>query len=242
MACLQLGIDLVYVYAPRGAAQAIKCYSPDLIVVPGRGDGFAAEEVPQVLELAQKVDAVLVGPGLGSAPEARAFAAGLLVGLCGTDKKIVVDADALVVFGEKWEQCRTAKALLTPHRGEARHLSGGTELPTDLSQLKTTLQQLIQDTSLTILLKGPLDYIASSGRVHMNRTGVPEMAVGGTGDVLAGVCVGLASLTDDLHRIARAAAYLSGKAGEAAVHTYGNRIRASDVVAMLRSVLREIAE
>lgn len=65
MAALGAGADLVYVAAPKNAADAIKATSPDLIVKSLEGDYLALNHLDEILELVENVDAVLIGPGSG---------------------------------------------------------------------------------------------------------------------------------------------------------------------------------
>ena len=74
---------------------------------------------------------------------------------------------------------------------------------------------------------------------RVNRTGCPEMAVGGTGDVLAGLVGAFAALNQDLFLAACAGAYLNGKLGEYAVEKNGPCIKATDLVFVLREYYKK---
>jgi NAD(P)H-hydrate repair Nnr-like enzyme with NAD(P)H-hydrate dehydratase domain len=73
-----------------------------------------------------------------------------------------------------------------------------------------------------ILLKGSVDVIADpDGQFKLNRTGVPAMTVGGTGDVLTGIVAALLAIDEPAFRAAAAAAFISGVAGEMAFDERG---------------------
>ncbi len=102
-----------------------------------------------------------------------------------------------------------------------------------------------------ILAKGPADLIVSPG-VHSlmdhisvpldgkkvirrtNMTGVPEMSVGGTGDVLAGLCSGLMACGASGFDSACISAYVNGRAGEASHAELGRSLSASSLLKHLR--------
>ena len=69
MAALQMGIDLVYVFAPKSVADVIRTYSPNLIVRSGKQDNICEKDLPEIQDLIEKVDAVVIGPGLGTDPD-----------------------------------------------------------------------------------------------------------------------------------------------------------------------------
>ena len=63
MAAIGAGADLVYVATPEKSAEAIKSTSPDLIVKSLEGDKLSLKHSEEILEMADNVDAVLIGPG-----------------------------------------------------------------------------------------------------------------------------------------------------------------------------------
>lgn len=111
--------------------------------------------------------------------------------------------------------------------------------------------KLALTTRAVILAKGPTDLIISSGghslKDHIsfsldgkkvlrriNTTGVPEMSVGGTGDVLAGLCSGLMACGMGGFDAACVSAYVNGTAGEAARAELGRSLSASSLLRYLR--------
>src|SRR5690349_3218658 len=126
---LRCGAGLVEIAVPRVILHTALSITPELI---GLGLGKAAGK-DQLLEAAEKADAVVIGPGLGQTPEAAARLT-RLVRLA--DKPMVVDADGLNLLSKekRWPKYFRARAVLTPHPGEMKRLGrliGRTEVPTD---------------------------------------------------------------------------------------------------------------
>ena len=81
--------------------------------------------------------------------------------------------------------------------------------------LKPNRENLISyanDNNVTILLKGEIDMISNGLFYKENFTGHPRMAVGGTGDMLAGMCGGLIARGLLPFEAARLSAYVIGLA------------------------------
>ncbi len=218
LAALAGGADLVYLYTPQPVAR--HRFSPEVIVTPLEGDILEERHVDMLVEAAGRADAIVVGPGVGLARETFAAVAELLVKLAKLDKPVVVDADALKVVGR--ENIRlTHKFILTPHLGEASRLLGE-EVEDELEPRVGAAERIAEKYGSVVLLKGWVDVIAGGGReARLNETGVPEMSVGGTGDVLAGLAAAFACKTLDAREAAEVAAYVNGIAGMLAYRREG---------------------
>jgi len=91
------------------------------------------------------------------------------------------------------------------------------------------------------VLKGASTVIAApDGRQAVSTRGHPGMAVGGTGDVLAGL-LGALLATGDAFERACAGVYLHGRAGERAADDHGLGLVADDVVEALTEAAGELA-
>ena len=239
-AALLAGADLSFLAAPAGVATSAASSNPGIIPLPLKGDVLDPSHVDFLVEEAKHVDAVAIGPGLGTAKETKEAVITLLERLRG--KPVVIDADALKAVAEVrpalWPQ-----AVLTPHRGEARMLAGREGRPEELGP------EIARTYGATVIVKSPKppgDVICSpDGRCRFNLTGHPAMAVGGTGDVLTGITAGflarraaLSRSLDPLH-IAAAAAWVSGRAGELAVSRLGENVTALDVLSSVQAAIKE---
>jgi len=92
------------------------------------------------------------------------------------------------------------------------------------------LRTIATDLKINILLKGPVDLIASEeGEVVSNSTGNAGMTVGGTGDVLSGFVASLIAQGAAPFAACKAATYLVGKAGDNLYKQKGYGFSASDL-------------
>ena len=227
-ASLRAGADLAYVAAPEAVAREVQGYSEDLIVEGYEGDRLTSSRVDALLDRAAEVDVVVLGPGLGEAPETMDAVAGFLAGYEG---RAVVDADALAVVPDVETD---ATLVCTPHQGELREMGGpGSD---DWRERADLVQDFAADLGHVLLVKGAYDVISDGEETRVNRTGNPGMTVGGTGDVLAGVTAALLAVSDPLCAAAMAA-YANGRAGDLLVEERGYGLLASDLPAEIRCVL-----
>jgi NAD(P)H-hydrate epimerase len=155
----------------------------------------------------QRRNAILVGPGSGIGERTRGAALAALA----TGRPVVLDADAITVFGQAPADLFAAiqgPALLTPHEGEFRRL-----FP-DLASVPAKVErarQAAHRSRATVLLKGPDTVIAApDGRAVINVHASPGLATAGSGDVLAGIAVGLMAQGLSPFAAAAASAWLHG--------------------------------
>ena len=181
--------------------------------------GSAAEQVrshwPEAvvtehLEDAGRVQAWVVGPGLGTDDAAEAA----LQHVLSQDVPVLVDADALTVAARRPEllRDRTAPTLLTPHDREYARF--GREVGTDRIG---AARALAQDLGVHVLLKGDATVVVGpDGPARVNTTGTPALATAGTGDVLSGGAGALLARGLSPLDAGSAAAHLHGVAGRRA--------------------------
>jgi ADP-dependent NAD(P)H-hydrate dehydratase len=234
---LRVGSGLVQIAVPRSILQHALAITPELI---GLGLGKAAGK-DQLLEAAERADAVVIGPGLGQTPEAE----GRLTRLVRLDKPMVVDADALNLLSKmkRWPTWFKARAVLTPHPGEMSRLGkliGRTDVPSDEPGRIEIARQAAEAFGQVVLLKGYGTVITDGQRVHVNRTGNSALSKAGTGDVLSGVIGALLGQDLDPFDAACLGAWLHGRACELAGERLGLRsVLARDVVDALPHALAE---
>lgn len=231
LASLRMGADLAVICTPEEAASAIRAYSPNLIVVPYRAPHLRPELVDYAVELSGRFDVVILGPGLGLEEETVEAVLRLVEALSRV-KPMVVDADALKALSRDLTRIKGAKAILTPHAGELRLLTGA-KVGEDVNERMRAAKDLARAAGCTVLLKGHVDVVSDGRRIKVNRSGNPGMTVGGTGDVLTGVAATLLAWTGDSFKAACAAAFLNGLAGDLAVANKGYHVLATDLIDLL---------
>jgi len=220
-AATRAGADLAFVATPGGVADVVQGYEEGLVVRELAGDLVLPRHVDQLLDEAHDTDCVVLGPGLG-ASEGTLETVGDFLSLY--DGRVVVDADALSVVPEVDTD---ADLLCTPHRGEFAAMGG--ENADDWRERADAVADLAADLDATLLVKGPYDVVSDGERTRVNRTGNPGMTVGGTGDVLAGVC-GALFATHDAVTAGAVAAHVVGDAGDTVVDDGGYGLHASDLL------------
>ncbi|MCU4753293.1 NAD(P)H-hydrate dehydratase [Halobacteria archaeon AArc-curdl1] len=206
LAALRTGMELSFVAAPSAVAGEIASYSQDLIVQPYDGDVLTPEEVPDLVETAERYDDVVtLGPGLGTADATLEAVGTFLEDYTGP---AVVDADALAVVPDLETD---ATLVCTPNTRELERMGGpATDEPQAVAD---EIEAFARDLGHVVLVKGATDVITDGETTRLNRSGTPAMAVGGTGDLLAGITAGLLEHTDALEAAA-VGAYVNGRAGE----------------------------
>jgi NAD(P)H-hydrate epimerase len=215
-AALRSGAGLVTLGCPAGLNDVIEAQCSEAMTVPlpeTPERALAGGGLDAVLGLAAERDAVAMGPGVGRRRETTELLRGLAVRV---DKPLVVDADGLVAFEGLLETLkdRSAPTVLTPHPGEAARLlgSGAEEVNRDRVGAARELAFL---SGSVVLLKGAATVAASpDGRVIINPTGGPNLATGGSGDVLTGLVGALVVQGSAGLEAAAVAAYVHGRAGD----------------------------
>jgi NAD(P)H-hydrate epimerase len=193
-------------------------------------------------EVIANKSAIVIGPGLGQSEQAR----GWLTEVLASGLPAVLDADALNLVAGHLDAVTHAAGpvVLTPHPGEAARLLGSTVPEVEADRLAAA-RTLASRAHAVIVLKGArtivCDGTLEDDYCSINPTGGPELATGGSGDVLAGVIGALLAQGVSAVDAARAAAYVHGRAGERLASEYGRRgVVSSDLPLVVAGVLRDL--
>jgi len=240
MAALRTGADLVSVLVPESVVNAVRSYSPNLMVSSLRTSILMQENVETILDESKNQDVVALGPGLGLDSETVSAVRTLSEKLAKSGKRIVIDADGLKALADSEIQLTPQNVVLTPHWGELAILLDEKlhDSPKLQDRIEAALRASAKYTSV-ILLKGPVDVVVRpDGFYKLNRTGVPAMTVGGTGDVLTGIVAALLARGKGAFFAATAGAYVSGLAGELAFKSLGDHITPTDCIVRIPEAMR----
>ena len=125
MGALRTGAGLVYLGVPESiyAIEAVKLNEPVVFPLPEQGGRLSEAAVPEILEKIPRMDAVLIGPGLGLGQGSFAVLKAVLThAAC----PVVVDADGITLLVPHMDilRGREAPTILTPHDGEFTRLFG----------------------------------------------------------------------------------------------------------------------
>ena len=238
----RVGTGLVTVATPHSVVSTVGAYASEAIFLPlGQTDDGSAslDALDELLEAAERADAVAIGPGLTRHDETAELVRAL-VERC--PSPLVLDADGLNAFEGDVERLRerAGETVLTPHDGEfARLMRGSVEevAPDRLAAARA----LASASGATAVLKGTRTVIAPrDGIVRVNPTGNVALATAGTGDVLTGVIGGLLARGVGMVDAATAGAYVHGLAGSLAGQASGEGTLASDVVERLPDAIEVV--
>lgn len=237
LAALRTGADLVYIASPEKTAYAISTISPNLISIKLFGDHLSLANLGEIQPLINKVDAVVVGPGLGIHKETEEALKKIFNMLNEFKKPFLVDADAIKTFGESEINLKTS-VILTPHAGEFEKLTG-IKPSTSLKERIEEVKEAAKKFKVIILLKGGVDIISDGEKFKLNFTGNPGMTVGGTGDVLAGIAGAFLAQGFNPFNSAVAAAFINGAAGDMVYLEKGYHMVSTDLIEKIPKAIEE---
>jgi hydroxyethylthiazole kinase-like uncharacterized protein yjeF len=132
--------------------------------------------------------------------------------------------------------------VLTPHPGELGQLLGLSTSEIQEDRL-AAVRRAAAETGAVVVLKGSRTLIASpTGEVHVNPTGNPGMATGGSGDVLTGLIAALLAQGLEGLDAARLGVYLHGLAGDLVAEDQGVAgLAAGDLIEALPAAFSALA-
>ena len=185
--------------------------------LPEEGGKLSKEAISRILERLPAMDAVLVGCGLGVSEGTSAVVRAVLEhATC----PVVLDADGINVLSGHMDvlRGRSYPTILTPHDGE--FIRPGGSIGDDRM---ASAAEFAAENGCILLLKGHRSCITDGNIGYLNRTGNPGMAVGGSGDVLAGMIAGLLGQGIKPLKAAACAAWLHGAAGDLCASELGQQ-------------------
>ena len=183
MGALRTGAGLVYLGVPESIYQieAIKLNEAIVFPLPDREGMLCPEAIPLLADRLPQMDAVVLGCGLGQSQGAEGVVRWVLEqARC----PVVLDADGINLIGRHRDvlRGRAGATILTPHQGEFVRLG----FPIGEDRMASA-RQAARELGCVMVLKGHGTCVTDGQREYINPTGNPGMAVGGSGDVLAGV-------------------------------------------------------
>ena len=217
MGALRCGAGLVYLGVPRSiyAIEAVKLTEPIVFPLPDQDGKLSREALPKIISMLPGMDAVLMGPGLGQSEGTRLVIRAVL-----EEAKcpVVLDADGINGICRHRDILRERHypTILTPHKGEFARLGGDVT-----ADRLTAAESFAREYGCILLLKGHHTVITDGTESYVNQTGNPGMAVGGSGDVLAGMIVSLLGQGLTPIQAAACGAWLHGAAGDLCAEAMG---------------------
>lgn len=226
LAALRSGAGLVTAFVPESLAPAFAARAPEVMWVgwpETPAGGFALEGSHLLQARLTRLDALVIGPGLGREAETLALVRDVVAI---SSVPLVLDADALQgeIVG-----AGMAPRVLTPHAGEW-----------------TRIEEAVGETAV-VVRKGPSTRIQrgrGAGPTYHSLAGGPVLARGGSGDLLAGLIGGLLAQTPDDPLLAAARGTLwHGMAADALARAHGQTsVMTTQVLDFLGPVLRDVSK
>jgi hydroxyethylthiazole kinase-like uncharacterized protein yjeF len=235
---LRVGVGMVRLASVAHPAELVRARWPEAVVteLPDDGSGVLA---------AGRVQAWVVGPGIGTDDVAKSLVAQVL----SADVPVIADADALTVLGADRAllRGRGTPTVVTPHAGELARLLGlDADARVDIEERRLHYARMAAaELGVTVLLKGSSTVVCSpDGLASVNPTGTPWLASAGSGDVLSGMTGALLAGGLSALDAASCAAYLHGAAARLAVMRHGGEspLIADDVIAEIPAAIAAVSD
>ncbi len=231
--------------APQGIIPFIATKASEVVFVPleeGNDGTISHKNLSHLLELTQKVEMLVIGPGLGISEDTRRLLFELLEKV---PKPVLVDGDGITLLAKDLQvlKKRTGPTILTPHPGEMARL-----LNITISQIAKDPINTIRDFSMAyhchLVYKVARSIIVNpQGQVFINVSGNSGMGTAGSGDVLTGVIASQYCLSKDISIGVRNGVFLHGLSGDIAAEDMGeDGITASTIMETLPLALKAFRE
>ena len=235
MGALRTGAGLAFLGVPESiyAIEAMKLNEPVVFPLPEEDGMLSTAAIPEILKRLPRMDAVLIGCGLGQSEGTLTVVKTVLEN---AQCPVVLDADGITVLKAHKDILRGRQypTVLTPHEGEFLRFGGNLERGRAESAV-----YFAKEWNCVLVLKGHETVITDGNSCYLNKTGNPGMAVGGSGDVLAGMLVSLLGQGLDPIRAAACAVWLHGAAGDLCAETLGQyAMLPSDMLTALPRLLK----
>ncbi len=266
-AAYRAGAGLVTLAVPRPLHEALAGQFPEAtwLLLPHELGVIAATAADVLLENLERVTALLIGPGFGLDPETRDFIDQITGGgqqnrksgigfipsivkgsLSLKDRKIplVIDADGLKLLAQlmDWHERLPEGSILTPHPGEMSILTGLSTSEIQADRVKSA-EDFAQKWQHVVVLKGANTVVSEpEGRTAVIPIASPALARAGSGDVLAGLIVGLRAQGVPAFESAVAGSWIHARSGILAADRLGTTISmlAGDILEGIPEVFREL--
>lgn len=227
--------------APQSITPYIATLGPEIVFIPQEetAEGtISTKNIQTLLQISEKVDMVVLGPGLSLNEETQKLVLELTEK---TNKPMLIDGDGITAISKNIHiiRRRSSDTILTPHPGEMSRITGKSITDIDkekINILKETCNQL----KAMVVLKGAHSLIGlPNGRVFINMTGNPGMATAGSGDVLTGTIAAMYGQGLSIVDSVRMGVFMHGLSGDIAADEKGqDGITAKDVLEFLPQAIR----
>lgn len=225
-ACIRAGAGLTTLNVPETFFNIVHTSLPEAMC-QAREESFDIE----------KINAVCIGPGLGTKPATTELLQKVLQQF---KSPLVIDADALNIISQNKYLLSEIKpdSILTPHPKEFERLFG--EAQNDFDRINMALERSVKN-DVIIVLKGQYTLIAQKGKGWFNTTGNAGLAKGGSGDILTGIITALIAQKYEPLEAALLGVYIHGLAADITLENQSmESMTATDVVNNLGAAFKSL--
>lgn len=216
MGALRSGAGLVFLGVPESiyAIEAIKLNEAVVFPLPDRDGALSRESIGEIQRRLPQMDAMLLGCGIRLTADTEALVCWALKNV---SCPLILDADGITLAAQHKDllRGRTGITILTPHEGEFARLGYPAR------ERQDTAAAAARELGCILVLKGHRTVITDGTRTYINPTGNPGMAVGGSGDVLAGIITALVGQGLAPLEASACGCWLHGKAGDVCAKQLG---------------------
>ncbi len=236
LATMRVGAGYAVTCVPKSILSPVRKLSPNLIVRPLSGENLNSRDLQELKGEAQRADCIVIGPGLGRSRAAVKTIAKLIAYCLKLDKKLLIDADAILAVRSLRGRLGR-NVLLTPNDREFHMLSrtGLADRETRIGAVKRLADRL----GANVLLKGHVTIISDGRRVKLVESRTATLATMGTGDVLSGIIGGYMARNGNAFVSAVAGAYLQARIGDLLYKDKGYHAIATDVLDYIPRILKK---
>jgi len=238
---LKAGGGYSHLAAPRSITTLITSRGNEIVSIPQKetkSGSISLENSKSLIQLSEKMDIVVLGPGLSLEEETQQLVKKLTRDI---DKPLIIDGDGITALSGNLEiiRKRNAPTVLTPHLGEMSRITGVSVDQIDEEKIKI-LQRTVFDLKSYIVLKGAHSLIGFPNEsVFINMSGNSGMATAGSGDVLTGAIAAMYGLGLPFQDAVKKGVFIHGLSGDLAARSKGeDGITAQDIMDNLPKALK----
>jgi len=231
--------------APRSMTPFIANKGSEIVFIPQveTEEGSIADiNGDALLELSDKMDVVILGPGISLAEETRNLAQEMAKKI---EKPLIIDGDGITALCEDLDiiKGRRSTTILTPHMGEMSRITKKSIKEIDTNKI-AAVQETAKELGAIIVLKGAHSIIGyPDGRVCINLSGNSGMATAGSGDVLTGTIAAMYGLGLSIEDAVRKGVFIHGFSGDLAACEKGeDGMTAQDILDYLPLAVKKDRE
>jgi len=219
--------------SPQSITSFIADKGSEIVFIPQEetvSGSIASKNKDDLLRLSEKMDMIVLGPGLSLDEETQMLVKELARNIT---KPLLIDGDGITALCADLQiiRERTAPTILTPHLGEMSRITGVDVEEIQADRIKI-LQNTARDLNAIIVMKGAHSLIGyPDGRIFINLSGNPGMATAGSGDVLTGTIAAMFGLGLPVEDAVRKGVFIHGVSGDLAAECEGeDGITAQDIM------------